>query len=86
MNSQGRPPLYMENYLIKICAMDSSVMQRHAVDRKQSVVSVQQLRIEKERRKKKREKKLIKSPKLYIPAISQEFKSVTGVISLHAKG
>lgn len=56
MNSQGRPPLYMENYLIKICAMDSSVMRRHAVDRKQSVVSVQQLRIEKERRKKKGEK------------------------------
>lgn len=56
MNSQGRPPLYMENYLIKICAMDSSVMQRHAVDRKQSVVSVQQLRIEKERRKKKGKK------------------------------
>lgn len=75
----------MENYLIKICAMDSSVMQRHAVDRKQSVVSVQQLRIEKERGKKIK-KKLIKSPKLYIPAISQEFKSVTGVISLHAKG
>lgn len=85
MNSQGRPPLYMENYLIKICAMDSSVMRRHAVDRKQSVVSVQQLRIEKEREKRKK-KKLIKSPKLYIPAISQEFKSVTGVISLHAKG
>lgn len=84
MNSQGRPPLYMENYLRKICAMDSSVMRRHAVDRKQSEVSVQQLRIEKE--KKKRKKKLIKSPKLYIPAISQEFKSVTGVISLHAKG
>lgn len=53
MNSQGRPPLYTENYLIKICAMDSSVMRRHAVDRKQSEVSVQQLRIEKEKKMKK---------------------------------
>lgn len=57
----------MENYLIKICAMDSSVMQRHAVDRKQSVVSVQQLRIEKERRKKKKGKKINKITKAVYP-------------------